>query len=135
VREYVEAGLGPRRFNLGLFAAFALSGVLLALFGMYALVAYTVGQRQREIGLRMAIGATQRDILRMVLRQAAWRGVVGIAVGAGVAAALRRLVSADLAVPVSALVGAAALLLLLVLLAAWAPARRAARLSPTLALY
>src|SRR5260370_33432258 len=81
MRDYVDAGLGPRRFNLGLFAAFSLTGVLLAVFGLYGLVSYAVSQRQREIGLRMAIGATERDIHRMILRQAALLGLAGAALG------------------------------------------------------
>lgn len=53
--DYVEAALGPRRFNLGLFAGFSLAGFLLAVFGFYGLVSYAVSDRRREIGLRMAI--------------------------------------------------------------------------------
>ena len=56
--QFVDAWLGPRRFNLGLFGAFALTSILLAVSGLYGLVAYAVSQRAQEIGLRMAIGAT-----------------------------------------------------------------------------
>jgi len=130
MRDYVEAGLGPRRFNLGLFGAFSVTGVLLAVFGMYCLVAYAVSQRQQEIGLRMAIGATERDILGMMLREAAIRGVLGIGVACGIAAAAHKL----LPVPANGAAVTATLLLMLVVMAAWLPARRAARISPTLAL-
>jgi predicted permease len=137
MRDYVETGLGPRRFNLGLFAAFSLTGVLLAVFGSYSLVSYTVSQRQREIGLRVAIGATERDIHRMILRQAAFLGLAGAALGGCLAAIAQLLVSRlaqDVSIPLPSAISTAALLLVLVTLAAWLPARRAARIQPTLAL-
>jgi ABC-type antimicrobial peptide transport system permease subunit len=137
MREYVEAALGPRRFNLGLFVVFSLTGVLLAVFGLYGLVAYAVSQRQREIGLRMAIGATERDVQRMILRQAALLELAGAALGGCLAAVARPLVShlaQDVSVPIQPAIATTALLLLLVTLAAWLPARRAARIQPTLAL-
>jgi putative ABC transport system permease protein len=137
MREYVEAGLGPRRFNLGLFATFSLTGVLLAVFGLYALVSYAVSQRQREIGLRMAIGASERDIRRMILRQAALLGLAGAALGGCLAAIAQPLVSRlaqDVSIPLQWAIATTGLLLVLVTLAAWLPARRAARIPPTLAL-
>ena len=93
MRQYLDAWLGPRRFNLGLFGAFALTAVLLAVSGLYGLVAYAVSQRAQEIGLRMAIGATERDVQRMILRQAAGLGVTGAAVGLCLAGAVRPLIS------------------------------------------
>jgi len=137
MREYLEAGLGPRRFNLGLFAAFSLTGVLLAVFGLYALVSYAVSQRQREIGLRMAIGASERDIHRMILRQAALLGLAGAALGGCLAAIAQPLISRfaqDVSIPLRSAITTTGLLLVLVTVAAWLPARRAARIPPTLAL-
>jgi putative ABC transport system permease protein len=137
MRDYVEAGLGPRRFNLGLFAAFSLTGVLLAVSGLYGLVSYAVSQRQREIGLRMAIGATESDIRRMILGQAALLGLGGAALGGCLVAIARPLVSRlarDVSIPVALAITTTGLLLVLVTLAAWLPARRAARISPTVAL-
>jgi putative ABC transport system permease protein len=137
MRDYVEAGLGPRRFNLGLFAAFSVTGVLLAVFGMYALVSYAVNQRQREIGVRMAIGASEGDIHRMILRQAALLGLAGAALGGCLAAIAQPLVSRlaqDVSIPLRSAITTTAVLLVLVTLAAWLPARRAARIPPTLAL-
>jgi putative ABC transport system permease protein len=137
MREYVEAGLGPRRFNLGLLAAFSLTGVLLAVFGLYGLVSYAVSQRQREIGLRIAIGATERDIHRMILRQAALLGLAGSALGGCLAAIARPLVSRlaqDVSIPIGPAITTTGLLLVLVTLATWMPTRRAARIPPTVAL-
>jgi putative ABC transport system permease protein len=94
MRQFLDAWLGPRRFNLALFGAFALTAVLLAVSGLYGLVSYAVSQRAPEIGLRLAIGATQRDVQRMILRQAAGLGIAGAAVGLGLAGAVRPLISA-----------------------------------------
>ncbi|MGH9481000.1 MAG: FtsX-like permease family protein [Terriglobales bacterium] len=137
LRDYVEAALGPRRFFLGLIAAFSLTGVVLAVLGVYGLVSFAVSQRQREIGLRMAVGATQADIRRMILRQGATLGLAGAALGYGVAALAQPLVSRlapDASIPVPSAIAAAAALFGFTVLAAWLPAQRAARIPPTLAL-
>jgi predicted permease len=137
MRQFLDAWLGPRRFQLGLFGAFALTAVLLAVLGLYGLVSYAVSQRAREIGLRMAIGATQRDAQRMVLRQAAGLALAGAAVGLGLAGAALPLVSGmvqDVWIHPAAVAAAAAFLMGVVLMAAWLPARRAASIEPTLAL-
>jgi ABC-type antimicrobial peptide transport system permease subunit len=139
MRQFVDAWLGPRRFNLGLFGAFALMAVLLAVLGLYGLVSYTVSQRTPEIGMRMAIGATERDVRRMILREAAGLGVAGALVGLGLAGAVRLLIpdagiSRDVGINPAAVAATAALLIAVVLIAAWLPARRASRIEPTLAL-
>ena len=137
MRQYVDAALGPRRFNLGLFAGFSLTSVLLAVSGLYSLVSYAVSQREREIGLRMAIGATERDIHRMILREAGLLGLAGAALGGCLAAIAQPFVShlaQDVSIAVRSSFLTTGLLVVLVTLAAWVPARRAARIPPTLAL-
>jgi predicted permease len=137
MRMYLDAWLGPRRFNLGLFSAFALTALLLAVTGLYGLVSFTISQRAPEIGLRMALGATRRDVQGMILRQAARLGVTGAAVGlffAGASwpafATMVHDVSLTPAVVVATTIG----VISVVMLAAWLPARRAARIEPTLTL-
>jgi ABC-type antimicrobial peptide transport system permease subunit len=137
--QVVENSLGPRRFNLALFAAFAATAVLLAVVGLYGPVSYAVSQRGPEIGLRLAIGATPGDVQRMILKQAATLGLLGTVLGAGLAGAGLPLVSSllptvDAAASTAIATGAATLLLAVVLTAAWWPARRAARTEPTVAL-
>ena len=137
MRQSIDAWLGPRRFTLSLFSAFALTAVFLAVVGLYGLVSYAVSQRASEFGLRMAIGATPGDVQRMIFRQAALLGLAGSAVGAGLAAATRPLIVAfvhDVAINPLFAVATSAGLIGVVLLAAWLPARRAARVEPTLAL-
>jgi ABC-type antimicrobial peptide transport system permease subunit len=114
-----------------------LTAVLLAVSGLYGLVAYAVSQRAPEIGLRMAIGATRRDVHLMILRQAAGLGVTGAAVGLCLAGAVRPLISGmvqDVRISPAVIAATAALLIAVVLMAAWLPARCAARIEPTLAL-
>ncbi len=137
MRQYLEAWLAPRRFSLTLFVAFSLTAVLLAVSGLYGLVSYTVSQRQGEIGLRIAIGATERDVHRLILRQAARLGLVGAAVGLSAAAAGRPLVSrmaGEVSLDPVAVVATTGILLAVTIVAGWLPARRAARTEPTLAL-
>jgi predicted permease len=122
------------RFNAVLLSVFAAIGVLLAAIGLFGVMSFLVAQRTREIGVRMALGATPRQILRMTLGQAArWTGA-GIAVGAaGSLAAAGLLRSLLFGVEPSdplALIGAVALLGTLALLAAAIPAGKAARQDP-----
>jgi putative ABC transport system permease protein len=137
MQQLLDASLGPRRFNLGLFGAFALTTVLLAILGLYGLVSYAVSQRSAEIGLRMAIGATEGDVQRMILRQAAGLGIVGTLSGLCLVGVLSPIVTRtvqDIALKPTVAAATAVLLVVLVLTAAWVPARRAARIEPTLAL-
>ena len=109
----------------------------LALVGLYAVVAYQVARRTREIGIRMAIGADRAQVVRMVLRQAAVLGVAGVTAGVALSFAVGQALTAGLQVPpfdplLFALVSAA--LLLTTVSAAAIPARRAAHVDPLLAL-
>jgi putative ABC transport system permease protein len=92
----VDDWLRPRRFNLGLLGSFALTAVLLAVPGLHGLISYSVSQRKRELGMRMALGATGAAIQRMVLLQAARLGVAGASVSLLVAAAIRPLLESTL---------------------------------------
>jgi predicted permease len=126
------------RMGAGLLTVFGLLALALAALGIYGVVAYSVGQRQREIGIRMAIGAGRREVLGLVLRQGMRPVVIGIVVGLAGALAGARAVSALLfgvgaADPLS-LAGAVALLTLVALAAVYGPARRASGLDPVTAL-
>jgi putative ABC transport system permease protein len=120
---------------LGLFGLVALA---LVSAGIYGVVSYSVAQRTHEIGVRMALGAGRRDVLRLVVGQGMKPVLVGLAVGLAGALALTRLMKALLFGVSSSdplTFGSIALLLALVaLLACWVPARRATRVNPTVAL-
>jgi putative ABC transport system permease protein len=127
----------PRFFTL-LLTIFGSVAVFLAALGLYGVVAYSVTRRTTEIGIRMALGARARDVVRMVVRNSVWPTAAGILAGAFAALLLGRLMASMLfevrpADP--ATFGAAALLLAVVaVVASWLPARRAARIEPTQAL-
>ena len=126
------------RFDTMLLALFAGIALLLAAVGIYGLIAYSVAQRTHEIGVRMALGAARADVIRMVVRQGAGLGAIGIVLGLIGAFALTRLLKTMLfGIGVTdALTFAAAPLgmLLVVLLATFLPALRATRISPVTAL-
>jgi len=132
-----RAMLGPR-LTMQLVTVTGLMGLLLAVIGLYGVVAYAVSRRTREIGIRMAIGARPGDVLRMILGQ----GLIftGIGVGAGLAVAFfASRVVADFVIGVSprdpAIFLSVPVILTMVMIAAcWLPAWRAARIDPTLAL-
>lgn len=121
--------------TLGLFSALAL---VLAAVGLYGLLAYTVAQRRRDIGIRLALGATAQRIVRNILQQAGWLVLVGTALGAGGAIAVAQVIRAGLfgisPVDPVAFLGSGGLLLAVAALAAWLPARRAAQVNPVEAL-
>jgi putative ABC transport system permease protein len=91
--RYVSGALAPRRFSLWLMAAFAIAALGLALTGIYAVVMYSVTQRQREMGIRMAFGASRWRIIRLVTGQGMRFVVVGVVLGLGMAAVMTRLLS------------------------------------------
>lgn len=130
--------LNGRRFNLFLVGIFALAALLLAMAGVFGVLAYSVAQRTREIGVRIALGATTGDILKMVLAQGLITTVIGIAIGVVGALLLARTMRSLLfevspADPVS-IVGVSLLLMLVAMLASYIPARRAIRVDPMVAL-
>jgi len=134
----VTHSLTDRRFDMLLLGAFAALALLLAAVGLYGLIAYSVVQRQREIGIRVAMGATPRGVVGLVLREGAWTAGVGAALGVVGAVALTRVMRSLLfgvgALDAGAFVAAIVLLVVVALLASWLPARRAARVDPVEAL-
>ena len=136
--ELVVQAIGQQRLMMSLLAVFAGTALLLATVGIYGAVAYTVEQRTGEIGVRMALGAQTKDILRLVVNQGMRPVVFGLVVGLAAALALGRLIAAQL-YQVSAhspllLTGTAAILALAAILACLLPARRATQLNPVEAL-
>jgi len=136
--EVAAGSLDQPRFLLRLLAAFALVALALAAVGVYGVMSYTVGERIPEVGVRLAIGASPADIVRLILGEGLALGAAGIAIGlvltaAGAGALGTLLYEVPPRDPVS-LAAVAALLLLATLAAAWLPARRAARTDPLKAL-
>jgi predicted permease len=132
--QRVAASLANRRFAAWLLAAFSFIAMLLAAVGLYGVMAQTVLQRSREIGVRMALGAQSGDVLRMILRQGAILIAGGLIAGTVAALGLTSLMKSLLFAvkPADPLTFAtvAALLLIVALAAAYLPARRATRLDP-----
>ena len=130
----LDARLAERRFVLALLGGFAGVALLLSAIGIYGVMAYTVGRRRHEFGVRAALGARRADLSRLVLRQGALVIVIGVLLGVGGAVAVTRLME-RLLFGVSAtdpLVFVAVTLILsaTALVACWLPARRAANADP-----
>ena len=136
--EVIGATVEPKQFSTSLTAIFALIATLLAAAGIYSVIAYTVSLRTREIGLRMAMGAKQSDVMRMVLKKGLRVTLIGVAIGLLASIGLTRLVRSQLyqVSPTDPVVYVAVSLLLVAvsLLACYVPARRASRVDPMTAL-
>jgi predicted permease len=134
----ISESLGDERLRSVLLTVFAGIGFALALVGVYGIVSYSVAKRVQEIGIRMALGAAPRDVLRLVIGQGLLPVVLGVVIGAVAAVALTRFVASQLygvkATDPLTFVGAAALVLVVAMLACCIPARRAMRVDPMVAL-
>ncbi|HXN65325.1 MAG TPA: ABC transporter permease [Candidatus Acidoferrales bacterium] len=136
--DLLAGQVASQRFNSYLLAAFALLALLLAAVGIYGVLAYTVSQRTREIGIRLALGAESSNVRRMILRHGLGIALLGIGIGLAASFGLTRVLRSLLYTvkptdPVT--FTAVSLALVLVTLAAcWIPARRAARVNPMVAL-
>jgi ABC-type antimicrobial peptide transport system permease subunit len=129
-----------RSWTLGatLFTVFGLLALLVAAFGLYAVIAFDVIQRTRELGIRAALGATSRAIIRAVIGRGLRLAGIGVAIGLFAAAMLApRLEDMLYGVPArdpTTFLAVAGVLIFVALLAAWVPARRASRVDPAIAL-
>jgi putative ABC transport system permease protein len=141
MREIVANSMSKQRLPMVLLAAFAGLALLLAAAGLYGVISYSVTQRVREIGIRMALGAVKRDVFVMVVGQGVRLALVGLALGTIAALAMSRLLSnfsrllydVGTADPLT-LTGTAVVLLATAILACYFPAHRAVRLDPNIAL-
>jgi predicted permease len=138
LRDQLDLSLLPSRLAAWTLGGFGLLALLLAAIGIYGVVSYSVAQRTREIGVRMALGAKEKDVLRLVLGEGLLVIAVGLALGLLLAAAATRVI-ADLLYGVGAtdpvtFVGVPLLLGLIALGASYIPARRATRVDPLVAL-
>jgi putative ABC transport system permease protein len=138
VRERIDQSLAQPRFIMLILIAFATVGVVLAAIGLFGVISYAVGQRRREIGVRLALGATQGGIARLVLGDGIRLALIGIVLGLAGSVAATRLIQATLYStprldPFAFGVGAAIMLLVSVV-ACVAPMRRATALDPVAAL-
>jgi putative ABC transport system permease protein len=138
LEQWLDRSLLSRRFNLSLLAAFAAVALLLAAIGLYGLISYTMAQRTREIGIRMALGAQAMDVLRLVIGQGMRLALAGAGLGVMAALGLTRLLGGLLygVSPTDPVTFAEVLFVLLgvAFLAALIPAVRASRLDPLAAL-
>jgi putative ABC transport system permease protein len=136
--EAIEASLGQRRLTMALLGVFAGLAMLLAVVGIYGVIAYAVVQRTREVGIRRALGAQPGNILRLIACEGLGLTAAGVVLGIGGAFALTRLIKGLLfhvsATDPSIFAGIALLFVIVALAASYIPARRAARIDPAEAL-
>jgi ABC-type antimicrobial peptide transport system permease subunit len=134
----VAEGEAPRRFNTALISCFAGAAVLLALMGIYSVIAFSAAMRTQEMAIRLALGAQRMGVMRLVLVSGAKLGLAGSVIGAVVAVFATRLMSSMLfdvdPLDPAVLVLAAVAIFLLALAASILPARRAAQVEPMQAL-
>jgi putative ABC transport system permease protein len=138
LEQLIGRQTAARRFNTTLLGVFALLAVGLALVGIYGVTSYAVAQRQRELGIRIALGAQPRDVMRLLVGESLVRITLGVGIGLGIALlATRAVVSMLYGVArwdAMTFVGTALVLAAVALVATWLPARRATRVDPVVAL-
>ena len=136
--EMIETSMGQRRLSMVLLALFSGLALALASLGIYGVMSYAVTQRSREMGIRLALGATTSDVLRLVVRQGMALVLIGVGVGVAAALALTRVIASQLYAvrPTDPITfGTVALVLsAIALLATLIPARRATRVDPVVTL-
>ena len=138
MEDVIDESVGQQRLTMLLVSSFAILALLLAIVGIFGLVAYSVSVRTQELGIRRALGAQRRDILGLVLGQAFTLAFLGVGLGLVATFALTRLMK-DFLFQISAtdpatLVGIALLFFIVALLASFIPAERATRVDPMTAL-
>jgi putative ABC transport system permease protein len=138
IEEKLTRAMAWRRFYTLLLGAFASVALALALIGVYGVMAYSVAQRRREIGIRMALGARRRSVVKLVVGQALALALLGAGIGLAAALGLARVASSLLygvtATDLATFAGASLLLTFLAVLASYLPASRASRVDPVVTL-
>jgi predicted permease len=138
IQQLVDRSVSPRRFLVLLLGAFAAFALVLASLGIYALISYSVSQRTQEIGIRMAIGASARDVQALIIKQTLWLAAIGMVIGTLASWALARGASGLLfgisATDPQTFLGMLLILTAVAAVAGYLPARRASRLDPMVAL-
>ncbi|PYL92197.1 MAG: hypothetical protein DMF16_00655 [Verrucomicrobia bacterium] len=139
MEDTIARTLLKRKFTMTLLTIFAGIAIALASIGLYGVMSYSVSQRTREIGIRMALGAQRRDVLQLVIRQGMLLTMVGVGLGLAGSFGLTRLISSLLfgvsATDIGTFGAVSSLLFVIALLACWLPARRASRVDPIVALH
>lgn len=137
--SYMSASYFAQKVGASLLTVLGLVSLLLAMLGLYGVMAYSTGQRTREIGIRMAVGARPAQVLTMVVREGVWLCVIGVAAGVLPSLLLSRFASSVLygvgGNDPATYAAAVAVLVCFALIAAWLPARRAANINPVDALH
>jgi putative ABC transport system permease protein len=138
MQDVIAGSVMQRKFTMLLLTLFAGLALVLAAIGLYGVISYSVSQRTREIGIRMALGAARRDVLNLIVRQGMLLTSAGVVVGIlaslGVTRLLSNLLFGVSATDISTFVALSLLLALIALFACWLPARRASSVDPMIAL-
>ncbi|HYE73496.1 MAG TPA: ABC transporter permease [Blastocatellia bacterium] len=138
MEQWLSESLARRRFAMFALGLFALVAMILAAVGIYGVMSYTVEQRTREIGIRVALGAQTRDVLALVVKQGMSLAIIGVVIGLAGATVFTRVMASMLfgirATDLITFTTIAALLTLVALFACWLPARRATKVDPMVAL-
>jgi putative ABC transport system permease protein len=138
MEQYLAVSLAARKFNMIALGAFALLALVLAAVGIFGVLSYSVAQRSHEIGVRMALGSDRIRVMKLVLREAAWLSLGGVAVGVAGALALTRFMASLLyhtrASDPLTIISVSTLLIVVGILAGYVPAHRASKVDPMIAL-